>query len=69
MIDLFGVGEVFWIYGLFNVAARLFVRRRMPELTGHSLEENEKHLQDGRFRPKDFTQSDSGDGSAVRQDA
>ncbi len=54
MIDLFGVGQVFWIYGLFNVAAFLFVWRRMPELTGHSLEDVEKHLQDGKFRPADF---------------
>jgi sugar porter (SP) family MFS transporter len=54
MIDLFGVGQVFWIYGGFNVAAWLFVFWRMPELTGHSLEDIEKHLQDGRFRPVDF---------------
>jgi sugar porter (SP) family MFS transporter len=54
MIDLFGVGQVFWIYGAFNVAAWLFVWWRMPELTGHSLEDIEKHLQDGNFRPADF---------------
>lgn len=54
MIDLFGVGQVFWIYGMFNVAAFLFVWWRMPELTGHSLEDIEKHLQDGNFRPADF---------------
>ena len=54
MIDLFGVGQVFWIYGLFNVAAWIFVWRLMPELTGHSLEDIESRLQDGRFRPKDF---------------
>lgn len=53
-IDLFGVGQVFWIYGVFNVAAFLFVWRRMPELTGHSLEDVEKHLQDGELRPADF---------------
>jgi sugar porter (SP) family MFS transporter len=54
MIDLFGVGQVFWIYGLFNVAAWVFVWRLLPELTGHSLEDIEAHLQDGRFRPSDF---------------
>jgi sugar porter (SP) family MFS transporter len=54
MIDLFGVGQVFWIYAAFNVAAFVFVWRRMPELTGHSLEDIEKHLQDERFRPADF---------------
>ena len=56
MIDLFGVGQVFWIYGLFNVAAWIFVWRLMPELTGHSLEEIEQHLQDGEFRPQDFAE-------------
>jgi sugar porter (SP) family MFS transporter len=55
MMTAFGVGQVFWIYGLFNVAAWLFVWRRMPELTGHSLEDITKHLRDGRFRPRDFT--------------
>ena len=54
MIDLFGVGQVFWLYGLFNVAAWIFVWRLLPELTGHSLENIEQHLQDGEFRPKDF---------------
>src|SRR4029079_9063541 len=54
MIDLFGVGQVFWIYGGFNVAALIFVQRLMPELTGHSLEDIEAHLQDGEFRPRDF---------------
>ncbi len=54
MIDLFGVGQVFWLYGLFNVAAWIFVQRLMPELTGHSLEDIEAHLQDGEFRPRDF---------------
>ncbi|CAN5530486.1 hypothetical protein BH10ACT10_BH10ACT10_05550 [soil metagenome] len=54
MIDLFGVGQVLWIYGLFHVAAILFVWRRMPELTGHSLEDVEKHLQDGELEPADF---------------
>jgi sugar porter (SP) family MFS transporter len=53
-IDLFGVGQVFWIYGLFNVGAWVFVFLRMPELTGHSLENVEKHLQDDEFRPRDF---------------
>lgn len=30
---------------------------RMPELTGHSLEDIEKRLQDGNFRPADFAKS------------
>jgi hypothetical protein len=28
--------------------------RKMPELTGHSLEDIEHHLSEGRFRPQDF---------------
>jgi len=56
MIDTFGVGQVFWLYGLFNVAAWIFVWRLLPELTGHSLENIEQHLQDGEFRPKDFAE-------------
>jgi sugar porter (SP) family MFS transporter len=58
MIDLFGVGQVFWIYGAFNVAAWIFVLFWMPELTGHSLENIERHLQDGEFRPADFAASE-----------
>ena len=49
MIDAFGVGQAIWIYGLFNVAAWLFVWRRLPELTGHSLREIEHKLRLGRF--------------------
>jgi hypothetical protein len=29
------------------------VWRRMPELTGHRLEDIEQHLQDGTFKPAD----------------
>ena len=54
MINVFGVGQVFWIYAGFNVAAFVFVWRRMPELTGHSLEDIEEHLRDDRFAPADF---------------
>jgi sugar porter (SP) family MFS transporter len=54
LIETFGVGQTFWIYAAFNVAAFLFVWRRMPELTGRSLEDIEEHLQDGRFKPSDF---------------
>ncbi|MEU6095351.1 sugar porter family MFS transporter [Streptomyces sp. NPDC047079] len=54
MISVFGVGQVFWIYGMFNVAAWLFVWWRMPEFSGHSLEDIERHLRSGKFRPRDF---------------
>jgi hypothetical protein len=43
-----------WLYGLFDVAAWIFIWRRMPELTGRSLEQIEGQLQNGRFRPRDF---------------
>jgi sugar porter (SP) family MFS transporter len=56
MIDLMGVGQVFWLYGLFNVAAWIFVWRLLPELTGHSLEDIEQHLQDEAFSPEDFAE-------------
>jgi len=56
MIDLMGVGQVFWLYGLFNVAAWIFVWRLLPELTGHSLEDIERHLHDGEFTPQDFVE-------------
>ncbi|MEU9925429.1 sugar porter family MFS transporter [Streptomyces griseoluteus] len=57
MISAFGVGQVFWIYALFNVAAWLFVWRKMPELTGHSLEDIEQHLKNHEFQPADFARS------------
>jgi len=54
MIEGIGVGETFWVYAAFNLAALLFVYLRMPELTGRSLEQIEGSLQRGHFRPKDF---------------
>ncbi|MET7676683.1 sugar porter family MFS transporter [Streptomyces seoulensis] len=57
MISAFGVGQVFWIYAFFNVAAWLFVWWKMPELTGHSLEDIEQHLKNDEFQPEDFARS------------
>ncbi|MFC9158662.1 sugar porter family MFS transporter [Streptomyces bauhiniae] len=57
MISAFGVGQVFWIYAFFNVAAWLFVWWKMPELTGHSLEDIEQHLKNHEFQPEDFARS------------
>ncbi len=59
MMDLFGVGQVFWIYAGFNVAAFVFVYVKLPELTGHSLEDIERHLRDGNFTPKEFARASS----------
>ena len=49
-----GTGQTFWLYALFNVAAFVFLYKKMPEMTGRSLEEIEHHLADGRFKPADF---------------
>ncbi len=46
--------KTFWMYALFNLAAFLFLYRKMPELTGHSLEDIEHHLADQEFTPADF---------------
>ena len=54
LINALGVGQTFWLYAAFNVAAFLFVWRRMPEMTGRSLEDIEGHLADGEFSPRDF---------------
>ncbi|WP_197377292.1 sugar porter family MFS transporter [Mycolicibacterium baixiangningiae] len=54
LITAIGVGPSMWLYGLFNVAAWVFVYFRMPDLTGRSLEEIETKLADGKFRPADF---------------
>lgn len=54
VINGIGVGETMWLYAAFNVAAWLFVWRRMPELTSYSLEQIEGHLRDDKFAPSDF---------------
>jgi sugar porter (SP) family MFS transporter len=54
IINAVGPGPTMWLYALFNVAAFIFVWRRMPELTGYSLERIEGRLHEGRFRPGDF---------------
>jgi len=57
LISGIGVGPSMWLYGLFNVAAWIFVYYRMPDLTGRSLEEIESKLSDGKFTPADFARS------------
>ncbi|NAZ84983.1 sugar porter family MFS transporter [Kineococcus indalonis] len=54
IIDTIGTGQTFWLYAAFNVIAFVFLYRRMPELTGRSLEQIEGRLSSGRFRPADF---------------
>jgi sugar porter (SP) family MFS transporter len=54
ILEAIGAGATMWMYGIFNVIAWVFIFRRMPELTGHSLEQIEQQLHFGKFRPKDF---------------
>ncbi len=54
IINAIGAGATMWLYAAFNVAAFVFIWRRMPELTGRSLEQIEQSLRRGRFRPRDF---------------
>jgi sugar porter (SP) family MFS transporter len=56
IINAVGVGPTMWLYAAFNVAAFVFVWRRMPELTGFSLEKIEGRLHAGHFRPADFAE-------------
>ena len=49
-----GTGQTFWMYAAFNIIAFLFLYRKMPDLTGRSLEQIEDHLAKGRFKPADF---------------
>ncbi|MFG1610698.1 sugar porter family MFS transporter [Actinoplanes sp. NPDC049265] len=49
-----GTGQTFWMYALFNVIAFVFLYRKMPELSGRSLEDIEQHLEQGKFTPHDL---------------
>lgn len=54
IINTLGTGQTFWLYAAFNVVAFVFLWRKMPELTGHSLEQIENNLHQGKFTPADF---------------
>jgi sugar porter (SP) family MFS transporter len=54
IINAIGAGPTMWLYAAFNVAAWVFVWRRLPELTGRTLEQIEGRLRAGKFRPHDF---------------
>ncbi|MFF1640717.1 MFS transporter [Streptomyces sp. NPDC058246] len=54
-----GAAVSLFVLGAFFVTGHagrdyVFVWRRMPELTGHSLEDIERHPKKGKFRPGDF---------------
>jgi sugar porter (SP) family MFS transporter len=57
IINAVGPGPTMWLYAAFNIAAFVFVWRRMPELTGRSLEQIERRLREGHFRPQDFAEA------------
>jgi sugar porter (SP) family MFS transporter len=54
IINTIGTGQTFWLYAAFNVIAFIFLWRKMPELTGRSLEQIESNLRKGKFTPADF---------------
>lgn len=54
IINTIGTGQTFWLYAGFNIVAFLFLWRKMPELTGRSLEQIETNLREGKFTPADF---------------
>ena len=54
IMNAIGTGQTFWMYAGFNVIAFIFLYRKMPEMTGHSLEDIENKLQKGKFTPADF---------------
>ncbi len=49
-----GTSQTFWLRAAFDIAAFVFLRGRMPGLTGRSLEQIEGRLSEGRFRPADL---------------
>jgi sugar porter (SP) family MFS transporter len=51
LVQALGASGAMWVYAGFNALAWLFIRRFLPELTGHDLEAVEAALRDGRFRP------------------
>jgi sugar porter (SP) family MFS transporter len=66
IINAVGPGPTMWLYAFFNVAAWVFIWRRMPELTGRSLEQIEGRLRRGKFRPRDFVKTSEQHGRPVR---
>ncbi len=68
IIHAVGAGPTMWLYAAFNVGAWIFVFRKMPELTGRSLEQIESSLREGKFTPADFKEiPPKAEGSAATE--
>jgi MFS family permease len=67
IVNAVGPGPTMWLYAAFNVAAWIFVWRRMPELTGRSLEQIERQLRSGHFRPRDFERTPASTPAGPRE--
>ncbi len=57
IINTIGTGQTFWLYAAFNIIAFFYLWKKMPELTGQSLEQIETHLRDRKFAPADFART------------
>ncbi|WP_375432645.1 sugar porter family MFS transporter [uncultured Friedmanniella sp.] len=64
IINAIGTGQTFWLYAGFNVIAFVVLWRKMPELTGRSLEQIESNLRAGKFTPADFAKQSSDESVA-----
>jgi len=64
IINTIGTGQTFWLYAAFNVIAFVFLWRKMPELTGRSLEQIEGNLRKGKFTPTDFAKQPAAERAA-----
>lgn len=49
MVSLLGPGGAMWVYAGLNLLCFAFVWHFVPETTGHSLEDIENHLREGKF--------------------
>jgi hypothetical protein len=51
LVHALTAGGAMWVYAGMNVLAFFFIRRRVPETAGRSLEDIENMLHDGDFHP------------------
>lgn len=51
LVQMIGTGGTMWVYAVMNVLAFAFIWYLVPETSGHTLEEIEGALREGKFRP------------------